>query len=320
MRLLFFIFAFLFIPNTAYAGFISRQHEDDIRVGKRINASDLNDEFDTIHGVINGGLDTDNINDGSLLSVDFATSSSTYVKNSKNGCNFSFVSGNEIKIEPPCELFVDGNRGGLVSTQSINFASNLEDGSASAATFYYVYGRVASGNITFAYSRTAPTIKTTRKTGDSTAKYIGFVRTKDSDSATLQGFNKRDNEYIFFGLDDDAGTPLPETGMAISLTTSDVDYNLTLPITVADVLFTLNVGGSTPAQCRIAPSDYYPSFEFTSNSLLSTHETFIPFWYPVTKGDAETVTLQDAGYTNISNCSSAEIMVRGVREEHSLHE
>ncbi len=204
---LFFIFFFIICLNATSAT-ISRQHADTIQSGKKINASDINDELNTIQNAINGALDTDNLLDGGVASADIAdfaivtskiaTASSGYIKNKKVGCTLSpnGTISTTIDVRAPCELYIDGVRGTLSATSSVSLVSDLDTGAAAADTFYFVYGLITDGIISLEASVTEPLVNTTRKNGTSTKKYIGSVKTRGGDTNILK-FKQIGNHIIF---------------------------------------------------------------------------------------------------------------------------
>lgn len=302
-----FLFLFILIPFLAYGGIISRQHSDTIQSGKKIIADDLNDEFNVIHNEINGSLDTNNIADESLLIDDIAQTESAYVLNSKRGCDFDRATAGEISIRPPCEIYLDGKRGAITATESVIVAASLDTGSLSAATFYYVYGFINNDEIDFEISATVPLVRTTRKTGDTTRRFIGTIRTEDADT-DVSLFSKNGNRYYFRGT-------RPTTGLQSALSTSAADTIFTLPNTTESVIleYATTVGG-TDAVCLITPYDVFPAIQYRSGASAAGDDIY-PFPVPVFDG-----ILLNSSYTNTNNCSSVTITVFGYIEHQNLHQ
>lgn len=306
------------ISAVAYGSIYTRQHSATIVNGKKILASDLNDEFNAIATAVNN-IDGSNVTNGSLGVNVFAATSSAVSLNKKSGCTFSTaqdITGTKtIEIAPPCEIFIDGTRGYITATQSISLLSDLVDGSLATANFYYIYAtRNSSAALTFTFSQEPPILATARKLTDSSARYVGTVRTCDAttDIVTISTRKQAPNHFAWSpglcnGAPDDSLTGLIATANTVSAP------NLTVPNTFKslEMKATAYTDASYPAQC---------SFEATS--FPAAHEPVVV----ATGGNVSLVpfgVLPSSGFTvqNTANCTvGGDLRVVGWWEPVSLHQ
>lgn len=309
-----YILPFILLTTTANATPYVRQHADTIVADKKIKASDLNDEFNAIATAVNN-IDSSNISDGSLTANDFAATSSAVSLNKKTGCRFfstQDVTGNKlVSITPPCEIFMDGLRGFITATSTISLLSNLADGSLSSASYYYIYATRNTASLGFQFSQTIPDLVTNRKSSDSTARYVGFVRTQDASSDIVR-FNQNMNEF-FWSQDSD----VVKAGLIATPTTISGAFSLSVPKTVSDVLLKYQAYTTTtfPAQCEFSVSDIRPRYQAIVTAT-GGNTGVVPIWVPLS--DSQTIT---AFFRNIKECvTGGDLRVIGWRDRFSLHE
>lgn len=298
----------------AQASIIVRQHADTIVSDRKILASDLNDEFNNLVNGVNS-IDSTNIVSGSLTATNFAATSTAVSVDKKTGCKYqraSDVTGSKlVSILPPCEIFMDGTRGYLTATASISLINNLADGSLAAANYYYIYATRSTASLGFQFSQVAPDFATNRKTGTSTAHYIGFVRTGDATS-DIASFTQNGPEVIWSQGD----TTTPFSSLVATVNSASSSFTLSLPSSIDSILFkyAAYVSGF-PAQCAFTMSSIRPNYQ---GIVIATggHTGVVPFWIPITTG-ANNLTAQT---TNISNCViGGDLRVIGIRERSTLH-
>ena len=313
---LFFLFLFIICLN-ATGGTISRQHSDTIQSGKKINASDLNDEFNTIHAVINGAIDTDNILDGGVASADLAafsvvtskiaTASSAYIKNSKIGCMTSSADTTTTQIRLPCEVYMDGVRGTLTATESVTLVGNedLDTGSVIADTWYFIYVSIINGVLGFEISVTEPEIATTRKIGDSTRKYIGSMRSTGG-AGQIQGFSQDNNVYQF-------STTTVISSLSKTLTTTSTTRVFDIPGIFTNLYFQSSFGDSPPEECVVRLNDYV----FIYNTGAAFDIYINPHPIPIFPPD---FSVKTKFLDPVGTCSSLVISIKGYIEDAALHQ
>lgn len=313
----FYFLALLLIPQVVFGALASRQHSDTIVEDKLVVGSDVADELDHLVGVINT-LDSANVADGTIVAADAAATSSLFSADRKLGCNIeriTAISGlKTIQINPPCELVIDGIRGVLSATTSVNMIDDLE-GTLSTSTFYYVYGNVDAGVLTFEVSENEPVVGTARKSTDSTYKYIGTVRTQDA-TQDLAQFRQVGNQFFLEPIDatevDGIVTGLvatPPTGGVAAGT----DQTLSVPRHIREVWlkWTAFFDASYPAHCAFyLQNDIEPYFNAIAAGTGS-QSGFIPKPVPV-QLDGALVELNDVAIENIANCTQGgNVRVRG---------
>lgn len=252
-----FIFLVLATLSTAaYGSIYVRQHAATIQPGKPIKASDLNDEFNAIATAVNS-IDGANIVNGSIGVNAFAATSSAITLNKKMGCRMSILADvfgtKSIRIYPPCEINMDGVRGFITATQSASLLTDLTDGSLAVSTFYYVYATInSSAGLSFSFSDVAPTLSTTRKRTNSSAKYVGTIRTCDATTDIVSFTNNATvaNEINIFPSSCLGGSD-SLTGMIATANASSPGYFGSLPETISYMKlgYTAFAGPSYPAQC-----------------------------------------------------------------------
>jgi len=297
---------FLILTISAHGATISRQHSDTIATGKKILASDLNDEFNNILSGVNGNLNQANLIDRGVTGPKIATASGAYIKNRKHGCELNVgADGTSVDVEVPCELYLDGERGRLLATGNVTLA-NIEDGSLSAR-FFYIYGRIANGLITLASSATEPDLDTTRKNGDTTAKYMGSVFSRDG-SGTVLKFRKNGNEYMFF----DSNEPAV---FAKAIASGASQYEFSTPVFVTDAIMDLTGTVSSSAGVCIV--------------LINDGESFITERMHFATGTSgryrigHIIPLTNTRITSTSfsgtNCDAVTLTLRGYKEPEVLH-
>lgn len=244
------------VSTVAYGSIYVRQHAASIQPGKKILASDLNDEFNAIATAVNS-IDGSNIVSGSIGVNALAATSSAITLNKKFGCRMSILvdatGTKSINVYPPCEINMDGVRGYVTATQSASLLTDLTEGSLAFSTFYYVYATInSSAGLTFKFSTTAPSLITTRKSTDTSAKYVGTIRTCDAttDIVTFTSNFQAANQVNIFPSSCLGGSD-SLTGMIATGNAGSPGYFGTLPETIRYMKlgYTAFAGPSYPAQC-----------------------------------------------------------------------
>lgn len=257
----FFLLVILTFSAVAYGSVYTRQHSATIVDGKKILASDLNDEFNAIATAVNS-IDSSNTTSGGLGSVSFAATSSAISLNKKTGCDFSvladFTGTKTVQIKPPCEIFIDGNRGFITATTSISILTDQDGFAPSFATFYYIYASRNSSSLSFQFSTTAPTLATTRKQTNSNAKYVGTIRTCDASTDLVSVSREAANQFALGACPD--GSVASTNLVSISLggaagssfsvpnTVSKVQLKYSAYVTPFPAQCDFNLGGSGESQ------------------------------------------------------------------------
>lgn len=299
------IILFLFLPilgNTAVVSRVYNFQPDEV-----IYSDQINDEFNNLVNGVNG-IDPTNIVNGSLTQQSFAATSTAVAKNKRMGC-FTYnavadITGSKsISISPPCEIYMDGARGFITATQTINLINNLSDGSLSASSFYYIYAKLNSGSLSFSFSQTPPDFASTRKSGDATSKFISTIRTLDATSDIAQYYQDKNKFYFGFG-----NAIFPELGLIATPTKTFSALSLTMPPTYEQVLFKYRAYVSGfPAACRFEFSNLFvgPQVQSVFNAnVIATGGNIgvLPFWQRSnTYGSSTSTVLAD--YANVSNCN-----------------
>lgn len=308
------ILALFFVSTLAYGAIYQRQHADTIVSDKKILADDLNDEFNAILTAVNG-IDASNIVNGSIGVNQLAATSSAVMTNRKIGCGLAYAGITpSVNVEPPCEIAIDGVRGVITATENVSAVTDLENGTLAAQTFYYVYARISGASLDFKMSVTPPVSATTRKVGDSTAKYVGTVRTGNGTS-NFMAFFQNGNEFVFdtsdVTIDSTPGT------LAATLTTSQSNFTTGTPPHFESVLlrYSAYVSGF-PAQCEFQVSNAFPSYHAI---VIATggHIGVVPFWVPLQASG----TLTAMKYVNRDDCiTGGDVRVLGWQDPLSFHE
>lgn len=310
------LFGLLFWCSYAHGAIVVRQHSATIQPNLKILASDLNDEFNNLVTGVNT-INSANVVNGSLTAVNMAATSSAVSIDKKNGCAYqgaADITGNKlVQILPPCEIFMDGVRGYITATQSISLLSNLADGAVATANFYYIYATMNSGSLGFQFSQTGPSLATNRKSGSTTARYIGLVRTADA-TQDISSFTQRGPEIIWSRGD----STTPSVGVTFRPTKVSAAYTVSVPFHINDVLlqYSAYVSGF-PAQCKFDVSSIRSPLQAI---VVATggHVGISPEWTGLSSvGATRSLSLD---YVNISNCIiGGDLVVTGIREPASLH-
>jgi hypothetical protein len=316
-----FTLLFLLAPSLASAVIAQRQHAATIVDGKKILASDLNDEFDELVNAVNS-IDSSNIVNGSLTAVDFAATSSAITLNKKAGCAFtaqSDVSGvKSISIAPPCEVFIDGLRGFITATQNISLLTNLIDGGVLATkSYYYVYASRNNASLDFHFSQNEPILSTTRKTSDANSKYVGVVRTCDATTDIVRFTQKAGNEFTWTQNGCAVGNQGPRDGLMATANNSFISGSFVVPNTFKALKLRSSVFVTGfPAQCEIRYNSSAPGPQLSYQlTVIATGGgiTILPDWGGL---DASNYRV-----TDISNClPGGDFKVVGWSEPNFLHQ
>lgn len=307
----FLLLAFLYFSLAANAAVYTRQHSDTIVDGKKIIADDINDELDAIAAAVNS-IDSGNISDGSILTEDFAATSSATFTTRKRGCLFTTPSSNKLAIEinPPCEILHDSKRGTLVATRQITISSNGLGDFAATGTVYYIYGNAtASAEISFHFSRTPPNVLTASKANDPKQRFIGSTITSQASTNFIDMIHTG-TRYFLNSIDeqDDIYDPVP-------LSTSQQTKYWRIPEFARRATFAYEIdpGNNSSATCIVnfnVPVEVQASNATAMRGVL----TYEPF---VNAGDRNVKRLVD--YDAVSNCSGISLGVKGWEEPQSLH-
>lgn len=311
------VFLALF-SSVAFGSIYVRQHAADIQPGKKIEADDLNDEFNAIATAVNS-INGDNVVNGSLGVNAFAATSSAVSLNKKTGCDFSMLSDvtgvKSVNIKPPCEVFIDGTRGFITATQSINLLTNQDGFAPGFATFYYIYASRNSSSLSFQFSATPPTLATTRKSTNSNAKYVGTVRTCDATTDLVSVTREGANQFAF-GTCGASGFAVASTNL-VSISSGSAGANLStvVPNTFQSVQLKYSAYvGPFPAQCQFnfGPGTGEEAQFFQATFAATGNATgLMPGFYPPTS-----LTV-----TNVVNCGAGgQVRVVRWQEPTGLHQ
>lgn len=300
---------------VAYGSIYTRQHSADIVAGKKIEADDLNDEFNAIATAVNS-IDGSNVTNGSLGVNAFAATSSAIALNKKTGCDLAVSSDGSgtthtVQIKPPCEIYMDGERGFITATQSITIINDGDGYAPAVSTFYHVYASRSSSSLTFHFSTTNPTLATTRKQTNSSAKYVGTVRTCDATTALVSLRREGANKFFFAGSCP-IGNAMPISGVIATANAVTSGPNLTVPNTVERVImkYQMYVSGF-PAGCGINASSF-PATHDVAVIATNGHTGIMPFAISPSSGFL---------INNVSNCwVGGDLRIVGWYEPISLHQ
>lgn len=291
----------------------------------KIEADQVNAEFDNILNAINGNLETDNFLPGSIataslatgavtsdkvanntLTVDqIATNTGAYIYNRRVGC---FLTGNQgtsagvhgFQVTTPCEVVIDGVRAVLAATATVSMISNIDGGGAGTATWHYVYIKANGGLPTFSISLTKPNLSTAKKIGDATSRYIGAVRSGTATTAVV--FFKTTGNGNEYRLVDTVSVPYAPTNN--NLTTSSTDTHIVdAPFTAHELLWSAKAQGSATGQCTLTtyPGDSYTVPVFSTSFANS----------PIIRSNIFARLLLTTAYSSSDNCTSATVVPKG---------
>lgn len=305
----------VFLPVSAGAVIAVRQHADSILPGRKILAQDLNDEFDELVNAVNS-IDSSNVTNGSLDSSTFAATSSALTLNKKMGCRIGaagdFTGTKLVSIFPPCEIFMDGNRGFITATQDISILNDLSDGSLGFSQYYYIYASRDGVSLSFNFSQVAPSLATTRKSDDTTKKYIGTMRTCDATLDFVRIRQITSNQFVWTqsalcAVEDG----LIATGDASSVTPS----SLSVPNTFDKAMFQYTIlgSGAAPKQCSI-DYDQTTYLPYQAVAIATSGSVgIVPLWLAP--------SLSTLRVSDVSGCASgASLKIIGWSEPPSLHQ
>lgn len=291
----------------------------------KAEADQVNAEFDNILDAINGNLETDNFLPGSVATSslatgavtsdkiadhtitvdDIATNTGSYVGDSRRGC---FLNGNQgtsagihgFQVLTPCEVSVNGVRAVLEATATVSTLYNMDTGSASTATWHYVYIKANGGLPTFNVSLTKPDLSTGKKIGDTASKYIGSVRTGTATTAVV--FFKttgNGNEYELLNTITVGYAP---TENILSTDSTNV-HIVDAPFTAYELLWQGVLQGSASGQCDLI---VYPGY-FHTYSIYSTQF----YLTPVIRSWIINRLLLTTAYSTSNNCLTAKVRPLG---------
>jgi len=317
------IFSLLLITSIAMAGTYTRQAEDNIVDGLRIDAADINNELDAIQSAVNA-IDTTNVTDGSLTTDDYAATRSAVVLDKKYGCELQRSATDSVQVLRPCELVISGSRSLLTATQTVSLATDLDTGSGAAGTYYYVYGADNSGDITFEFSTTAPQYVNSKKTGDTSKKYIGVVRTLDS-SVDIMDFKQYGNKFMWELTYTEGQDALTNLQLNRNATDASSDSSFVTPLSAqAYILQYEAFVNAFPGQCSFeyteagnGHSNYFQAIVLATGN--NGHVGYFPNPVPAADiggfGPAINVNVND-----ISNCHSGRVTIRGWIDPAHFHQ
>lgn len=242
------------IPQVGQGATISRLFQAEISDGLVINSDAIEAELDQLVDTVNN-IDTDNVTDGTLKSIDFEASATVFVTNRKSGCKTKRTStaqgAKSVVFSPPCEITIDNLRGEITATKTISLIDDLEDGVLSSQQFFYMYSRLNGTDLDFVFSATAPDNLTVRKVGDPTARYMGTVRTEDA-SSDIINFQHSGKSFFWNELEAD----MPTAGLIATFTIGGFGSGFNITYTVPAFFEKLHFQWTAyvsafPAQCQI---------------------------------------------------------------------
>jgi len=311
------IFSLLLITSIAMAGTYTRQAEDNIVDGLKINAADLNNEFDAIQSAVNA-IDTTNVTDGSLTSDDYAATSTAVITNRKLGCETQRAGTSSVNVLKPCELSIDGVRSILTADTSVSLITDLDTGAMATSTFYYIYGSDNSGGISFEFSTTEPDYDDARKSGTDTKKYIAAVRTMDDDLDIID--YQQIGERFIWNVDDVSESAGAEADLQLNFVTTvnaTSSSSFVTPTFIDAALLQYEAFASSfSAQCNfVFPlNTHLHQFQAIVVATGSNgHIGYIPFPVEAVSGEV-TMNIKD-----VSNCESGRVTFRGWIDPPHFH-
>lgn len=259
----------------------------------RIRADQMNAELDNIISAIND-------NDGSVY-------------NRRVGCvltgNHSGSGGVKgFDVLLPCDLIIDGEHASLSASQNISVLNNIDTGSPGQATWHAVYARVSSGNIIFHTSLTAPDLTNGKKTGDTTARYIGAVKTAAATTdVVFFRTNPLGNEYTLYSV-----SPVSYTHHTNTLTTTTTaDYITDGPVWGKESIFQVKAVGSATGICEgtfyLGLNNHFPVFSTVTGT------------YPAMKQPYFSRALIDFSYSSSNNCNGITLKEIGFADHAYLY-
>jgi hypothetical protein len=275
--------------------------------GTRIRADEVNDEFDNIISAIN-------TNDSELIGTSkIDPYSGAYILNRRIGCilegSHTGGYGNRgFNVTTPCELVINGYRAALETTQNLSVLANIDTGSPGQATWHSVYARIASENIVFHTSLTAPDVTTGKKAGDATARYLGAVRTAAAtDDVVMFKTSSVGNEYTLYST-----SAVSYTHPTVVLTTTaTADHITDGPLWGKETLFQPVAVGSGTGMCA---ATFYSDLNYSFPIISTITGTYAPMKQPYF-----TRQLVNFSFSTSNNCTGMSLKETGFADHPHLY-